>query len=196
MAKESDKRVDTIVPSGGVEERQESGLVHICKIFFTGDLKEVKRWAIEEEALPWFKRTLIGVINRFTLNGGGYSQPSPTGSSNIAYEKSYISGNPTPVAQTPAKREYGPKDTGQIVIKPDEFRTGFDIAKQVLDILNELIMGEYKQARVMDYYQALGVTGNYECMNWGWTNLAKAQIIPLGHDQAWISMPDPVNLRK
>lgn len=190
------EKIRQVVSNGGTGKREKKGLAKLSEIVFTSDIKEVERWALQDQLLPWVKSTLINAISRFTLNGrSGYSAtPTSNKPSGTTYSYNQISQQPQPPAATTGSRVYGPRDTGRIIIKNNGERSGFDIATEVLSVLDEY-RSQYGKVRVMDFYEAVGATGAPECQNWGWEDLTKAQVIPLGSGEAWIAMPQVTNFR-
>lgn len=179
----SDKKVQRVVV-GPVKTKKKNDAQKIADIFISEDVKNVKSYVIMDVLVPAIKKAISDIVTNGTdmiLYGeSGRARKNGT-ASKISYNSIY--------------------DRGQRRETP-RIRTGYDYddvilssrgeAEEVLMRMDELISA-YGIVSVADYFDLVGVTGNYTDNKYGWTDIRNASVIRV-RDGYMIKMPRAIPL--
>lgn len=170
-----EKRVEKVV-SGSVKSKKKNCLQKIANVFVPEDVDAVKSYIFEDIVVPAV-RAFLGVSGN---SRGGRSSTS----SKISYRKYYD--------------DRDRRDSGNV----SRTRTGYDYddiilesrgeAEYVLERMDELI-ATYQVVSVADFYDLVGVSGNYTDNKYGWTDIRNASVIRV-RDGYMIKLPKALPL--
>ena len=162
-----EKKIDKVV-TGNVKKKRSSKF--LSSIFATEDAGKVKSYVVLDVLIPAFKKAIYDVITSGIeiLLYGESGRRSKSGASKISYA-SYYDGGSSMRTREPSARysSYGYED--YVIDNRGE-------AEEVLSKMEELV-DVYGMASIADYYELIGVTGNFTDNKYGWKDLRTAQIV-------------------
>lgn len=177
-----EKKVEKVV-SGSVKSKKKSGLQKITNVFVPEDVDNVKGYIFEDIVVPAVKDIILDAVRAF-LGVGGRSREKTSAASKISYRKYYEDRD---------RRDY--RDITRT-------RTGYDFddiilenrgeAEDVLERMDELI-ATYQVVSVADFYDLVGVSGNYTDNKYGWTDIRSASVVRV-RDGYMIKLPKALPL--
>lgn len=191
MAEERQKRVEKVIKGSAVPMKPSVGK-KVADLFLGDDISNVKEYMLYERLIPGIKEMVLAGIEMMLFGGDRVLRRSnQSRTSYISYNKMY--------ASSPSRRE---RDRGyryeREEVRGKEFTDYvFETkgeAMEVLDTLTELI-DVYDQASVNDFYDAIGVTGDFTDANYGWTELGSATIRRIRGGGYILDLPRPYVLR-
>ena len=191
MAEERQKRVEKVIKGSAVPMKPSVGK-KVADLFLGDDISNVKEYMLYERLIPGLKEMVLAGIEMMLFGGDRVLRRSnQSRTSYISYNKMY--------ASSPSRRE---RDRGyryeREEVRGKEFTDYvFETkgeAMEVLDTLTELI-DVYDQASVNDFYDAIGVTGDFTDANYGWTELGSATIRRIRGGGYILDLPRPYVLR-
>ena len=161
---------------------RKQGLVkRIAKSIVEDSIETAKERAIEDIIVPGFKSLIFDTITEMfdvMLFGGGGERPYRAsnrryGNSNRSEKTSY-----SDYYQNGSRRG-DPRRRRESLYEPDEIIV--DTRTEARNALDELdyTIRKYGQASVADFYDIVGVTGDWTDNQYGWTNLRGASIKPV-----------------
>ena len=158
-----EKRVEKVV-SGSVKSKKKNGLQKITNVFVPEDVDDVKSYIFEDIVVPAVKDIILDAVRAFLGVSGNSRVGRSSTSSKISYRKYYD--------------DRDRRDSGNV----SRTRTGYDYddiilesrgeAEDVLERMDELI-ATYQVVSVADFYDLVGVSGNYTDNKYGWTDIRK-----------------------
>lgn len=177
-----EKKVEKVV-SGSVKSKKKSGLQKITNVFVPEDVDNVKSYIIEDIVVPAVKDIILDAIRAF-LGVNGRSGGKSSSASKVSYRKYYEDSN---------RRDYGTTRTRTGYEYDDIILDNRGEAEEVLSRMDELI-ATYGLVSVADYYDLVGVTGNYTDNKYGWTDIRSATVVRV-RDGYTIKLPKalPIN---
>ena len=162
-----EKRVEKVV-SGSVKSKKKNGLQKITNVFVPEDVDDVKSYIFEDIVVPAVKDIILDAVRAFLGVSGNSRGGRSSTSSKISYRKYYD--------------DRDRRDSGNV----SRTRTGYDYddiilesrgeAEDVLERMDELI-ATYQVVSVADFYDLVGVSGNYTDNKYGWTDIRNASVI-------------------
>ena len=171
-----EKRVEKVV-SGSVKSKKKNGLQKITNVF-------VKSYIFEDIVVPAVKDIILDAVRAFLGVSGNSRGGRSSTSSKISYRKYYD--------------DRDRRDSGNV----SRTRTGYDYddiilesrgeAEDVLERMDELI-ATYQVVSVADFYDLVGVSGNYTDNKYGWTDIRNASVIRV-RDGYMIKLPKALPL--
>jgi len=177
-----EKKVEKVV-SGSVKSKKKNGLQKITNVFVPEDVDDVKSYIFEDIVVPAVKDIILDAVRAF-LGVNGTSRGRSSTSSKISYRKYYD--------------DRDRRDSGNV----SRTRTGYDYddiilesrgeAEDVLERMDELI-ATYQVVSVADFYDLVGVSGNYTDNKYGWTDIRNASVIRV-RDGYMIKLPKALPL--
>ena len=191
MAEERQKRVEKVIKGSAVPMKPSVGK-KVADLFLGDDISNVKEYMLYERLIPGIKEMVLAGIEMMLFGGDRVLRRSnQSRTSYISYNKMY--------ASSPSRRE---RDRGyryeREEVRGKEFTDYvFETkgeAMEVLDTLTEL-SDVYDQASVNDFYDAIGVTGDFTDANYGWTELGSATIRRIRGGGYILDLPRPYVLR-
>lgn len=167
-----EKRVEKVV-SGSVKSKKKNGLQKITNVFVPEDVDDVKSYIFEDIVVPAVKDIILDAVRAFLGVSGNSRGGRSSTSSKISYRKYYD--------------DRDRRDSGNV----SRTRTGYDYddiilesrgeAEDVLERMDELI-ATYQVVSVADFYDLVGVSGNYTDNKYGWTDIRNASVIRVETD--------------
>lgn len=161
-----EKKVEKIV-SGSVKSKKKSGLQKITNVFVPDDVDDVKSYIFEDVVVPAVKDVVLNVVKAILGVNDGSRGKSPS-ASKISYRKYYDDRERRDYASA-ARTRVG-YDYDDVVIE------NRGEAEDVLSRMDELI-ATYGLVSVADFYDLVGITGNYTDNKYGWTDIRNASVI-------------------
>ena len=191
MAEETrTKRVEKVIKGTAVPAQKSLGK-KFMEIFLGDDISNVREYLFYERIVPGIKEMILSGIEMMLFGGDRVIRrnSNPSKASYVSYNKMY--------ASSPSRREREQKylsDNRNSMQLSDYIFESKGEAMEVLDTLTELI-DVYDQASVNDFYDAIGVTGDFTDANYGWTELGNASIRRVRGGGYILDLPRPVVLR-
>lgn len=150
---------------------KKSGFRKLADVFISEDINNVKSYLFESVIVPTLKNLFVDfVTNGANMLVNGEARSSSRSGSRASYDR-YYSSNRRDDDRSPVRttRRWGFED--YIIVD----------RRKAEDILRELdvIIEEFKQVRVADLNEMLGVSGPYTEQYYGWTDIRSAKIVPV-----------------
>lgn len=162
----TEKKVEKII-SGSAKSKKKSGLQKITNVFVPEDVDNVKSYIFEDIVVPAVKDIILDAVRAF-LGVNGNSRGKSSSASKISYRKYYDD------------RERRDRESS------NRTRTGYEYddiildnrgeAEDVLSRMDELI-DTYGVVSVADFYDLVGITGNYTDNKYGWSDIRNASVV-------------------
>lgn len=165
-----EKKVEKIV-TNPVKVKKKSDIRKIADVFVSEDISNVKSYVLMDVLVPAFKKLIDDIVSdgvHMILYGGTGRDRRGSGASRISYGGFY------------------PKDNTRPNTQPSRIRSAYDYddviiqsrgeAQDVLDRLDEAI-SKYGLISVADFYDLVGITGDYTDYKYGWTDISSASIV-------------------
>lgn len=160
-----EKKVEKIV-SGSVKAKKKSGLQKITNVFVPEDVDNVKSYILEDIVVPAVKDIILDAVRAF-LGVNGKSVGRSTNASKVSYRKYYEDNRRDYSSSTRTRTGYEYDDV--ILDNRGE-------AEDVLSRMDELV-ATYGLVSVADFYDLVGITGNYTDNKYGWTDIRSANVV-------------------
>lgn len=176
-----EKKVEKVV-SGSVKSKKKNGLQKITNVFVPEDVDDVKSYIFEDIVVPAVKDIILDAVRAF-LGVNGTSIGRSSTSSKVSYRKYYDDRDRRD--STPARTRTG-YDYDDIILETR------GEAEDVLERMEELI-DMYQLVSVADFYDLVGVSGNYTDNKYGWTNVRNASVVRV-RDGYMIKLPKALPL--
>ena len=185
--KTKEKKVEKVI-SGTVRTSRKPVGKRFMDLFLGDDISNVKEYMIYDRIIPGVKEMLVSGFEMVLFGDTRRRSRYDTKASYVSYNKMYGVRDSRRVRDTREDRRSTTLDLEEYI-----FETKGE-AIEVLDTLTELI-DVYGQASVTDFYDAIGVTGNFTDCNYGWTELGDAHIRRVRGGGYALDMPRPIVLR-
>lgn len=161
-----EKKIEKII-SGSVRSKKKGGMQKLANVFISDDIDDVKSYIFEDIVVPAVKDIILDAVKAVLGVNRTYKGTSVT-ADKVSYRKYYNDRDRRESNVIPrTRRTYDYDD--KIVDNRGE-------AEKVLLCMDEMI-ATYGLASVADYYDLLGITGNYTDNKYGWTDLRDAAIV-------------------
>ena len=170
--KETDerKKLDKVV-TGEAKRIKKNEMARFKDVFISEDAKNVKSYILSDVLIPAVKKLINDIVTdgiQMILFGGTSRKSGASGSrvNYVSYNNYFNSRNENSVIRRPV--------TGYSF---DKIR--IDNRGEAEEVLSQMdaIIEKYGMARVTDFYDLVGVTGNYTDNKYGWSNLSTARIV-------------------
>ncbi len=178
-AARQERKVEKIV-TGTVKTKKKSGLYKLTDVFISEDADNVKSYIFMDVLVPAIKKAISDIVEMMLYGEAGRKKSS--NASRISYRDYY-------------------KDDRRIRER-SSIRSSYDFddiifnnrgeAEDVLSQMDELIK-TYDLVRVADFYDLVGITGNYTDNKYGWTDIRSAKVIRV-RDGYMIKLPHALPL--
>lgn len=189
MAEERKKKVEKVIQGTAVPAQRNLGQ-RFTEVFLGDDISNVKEYLFYERIVPGIKEMILAGIEMMLFGGDRVIRRNnnPSKASYVSYNKMY--------ASSPSRREREARETysNRASQFTDYIFESKGEALEVLDTLTELI-DVYDQASVNDFYDAIGVTGDFTDANYGWHELGNASIRRVRGGGYILDLPRPIVLR-
>lgn len=192
--KETDKKIVTKVTTGPVRKQKKSLGKKIAETFMSEDNQGVGDYIIHDVLIPNAKELMAemveSAVEMILFGRGARSSGSRRGINRFGTGKPHISYNSISsqgrngygLSRELSKSARARHDFDEIVI-PDR-----EEANQVLDELM-LLVDEYGQATVGDYYDLVGVSSTHADRRWGWLDLKYSDVVRAKGGGYIVSLP-------
>lgn len=185
-AKTSEKKVEKVV-SGSVKTRKKSEIQKFADVFIQEDAQKVKSYILMDVLVPAVKKAISDIVTN-GIDMILYGETGHTKKNGSASKVSY--------------RSYYDKRDDRRNYSSNRTRTGYEYddvtldnrgeAEEVLSRMDELI-ATYGLVSVADFYDLVGVTGNYTDNKYGWTDIRNASVVRI-RDGYTIKLPKALPL--
>lgn len=177
-AAKQDHKVEKVI-SGTVKTKKKTGLNKMANVFISEDAGNVKSYIMMDVLVPAIKKAISDIVT----NGiemmlyGESGRKKSSNSSRISY-RDYYKDDRRPRDRSVSRSSY---DYDDIILETR------GEAEDVLSRMDE-IMDTYGIVSVADFYDLVGVTGNFTDNKYGWTNIRNANVIRV-RDGYMIKLP-------
>ncbi len=166
-----EKKIEKVV-SGTVKEKKKSEIQKFADVFIQEDVNNVGSYILQDILVPAVKKAISDIVTNgidMILYGetGRTKKKSP--SSNVSY-RSYYEREKEHDRDRYASRGRSNYSYNDIIID------NRGEAEEVLSRMDELI-DTYGLASVADFYELVGVTGQYTDNKYGWTDIRNASVV-------------------
>ena len=160
---------------------RKQGLVRrLAKSIIEDSIETARERAIEDIIVPGFKALIFDTITEMfdvMLFGGGGERPYRASDRRYSSRQQASKTSYTDYYRDGVRNERG--NRRESLYKPDDIIVDTRVeARNALDEL-DLTIRKYGQASVADFYDIVGVTGDWTDNQYGWTNLRGATIKPV-----------------
>lgn len=166
----AEKKIEKVV-SGSVKARKKSEIQKFADVFIQEDAQKVKSYILMDVLVPAIKKAISDIVT----NGVDmilYGEVGRTKKNGAASKVSY--------------RSYYDKRDDRWDYSSNKTRTGYEYddivldnrgeAEEVLARMDELV-ATYGLVSVADFYDLVGITGNYTDNKYGWTDIRSASVV-------------------
>lgn len=178
----TDKKVKKVV-NGSVRAKKKSEIQKFADVFIQEDAQKVKSYIMMDVLVPAVKKAISDIVTN-GIDMILYGDTGHTKKSGSASKISY--------------RSYYDKKTEHRDYSSNRTRTGYDYddiildnrgeAEEVLFRMDELI-DTYGLVSVADFYDLVGITGNYTDNKYGWTDIRSASVVRVHGNGYMIKLP-------
>lgn len=164
-----EKKVEKIV-SGTVKAKKKSEIQKFADVFIQEDVNNVGSYILQDILVPAVKKAISDIVTNgidMILYGETGRTKKKSSSSNISYRSYYEKDRERDHYSSRSRSGYSYDDI--IIDNRGE-------AEEVLSRMDELI-AVYGLASVADFYELVGVTGNYTDNKYGWTDIRGASVV-------------------
>lgn len=168
-----EKNIEKVI-SGTAKTKKKSGLTKFTDVFVAEDIASVKNYIITDVLVPAVKTAISDIVRNGIdmLLYGEASSPRKSGgmSSKVSY-RNYSQYSSRDSRDTRASGKTATSYSYDDVVIDSRGE-----AEEVLARMDELL-GTYGIVSVADFYDLVGITGNYTDNKYGWCNLNNAQVM-------------------
>ena len=168
-AKAQEKRVGKVV-SSPVKQRKKSEFRKLTDIFIAEDITSVKSYILTDVIVPAIKDAIEDIVHMLLRGGNDNRGRKRVPASKVSYRSYYEQ------ERDRDRRSYSDLRAGNVYDYDDYIIETRGEAEDVLSRMDDLI-ATYGVVSVGDFYDLLGVPGNYTDNKYGWTNIRNAQVI-------------------
>lgn len=184
-----DKKEIKKVVKGTVKVKKKGLFASAVDEFVNEDLANIKTYLITDVIIPTVKNTIwdafTNTLDMILYKGDGRNRKNAPGSSRVPY----VSYNKVSDNRRDNRGYRDEPRRGRFDFSGICFTSKAD-ADAVLEQM-DAIMDEYKMVTVVDFYDLVGITGEYTDSKYGWTNIRNARTVH-GRDGYYIEMPKPL----
>lgn len=184
-----EKRVEKVV-HGAVKTKKKSGVSKFADTFIAEDVGNVKSYVLTDILIPAIKNTILDIITDSAnmIFGGSARRKSNMPASRVSYGSFF--NDPRSTSRRLEERTVKPR------YSYDQFTFDYrDDAMEVLSTLREAL-DMYGQVTVADFYDAIGVTGEFTDNNYGWIDLSTAEVLRARGGGYLIKLPRALPIEK
>lgn len=177
-----EKKVEKVI-SGSAKSKKKSGLQKITNVFVPEDVEDVKSYIFEDIVVPAVKDIILDAV-KAVLGVNGSSRGKGSTASKVSYRKYYDDRE---------RRDYsGVTRTRSGYEYDDVIIENRGEAEDVLSRMDELV-STYGLVSVADFYDLVGISGNYTDNKYGWTDIRSASVVRV-RDGYMIKLPKALPL--
>lgn len=170
-----EKKIEKVI-SGTAKTKKKSEIQKFTDVFVSEDMNSVKSYIVMDVLVPAVKKAISDIVTNgidmilYGESGGNRSKKSKA--SNVSYRSYYESRDDR--RDRLSDRGYSGRQAGYSFDNIILDNRGE--AEDVLTRMDELIE-TYNIVSVADFYDLVGVSGNYTDNKYGWTDLRNASIV-------------------
>lgn len=165
-----EKKFEKVV-SGPVKKKKKSGMARLAEIFIQEDVATVRKKIIEDVVIPAVKKILDDAISESVHMLLYKGEPRERGRGpRVSYDRYYSS-----YRDRDREREERHDDRPRPRYSPEDIvLDSRGEAEEILAIMREALE-TYRNVSVADFYDLVGVTGDYTDNKYGWVDLQTAR---------------------
>lgn len=175
------QRPDKIV-AGSVKVKKKNELHKFADVFIAEDTANVKNYILMDVLVPAIKKAISDIIvngiDMLLYGETGHSKKKSTASGNISYNRFYDERKDDGRSMSTTRSRSGYAYDTVIIESRAE-------AQEVLTQMDEII-DMYGSVRVADFYDLVGVTGDYTDNKYGWSSIQTAEIVRMRDGSGYI----------
>ncbi|GHV42261.1 hypothetical protein FACS189490_10840 [Clostridia bacterium] len=165
-----EKKVEKVI-SGEAKVKKKNEARKFADVFLAEDIKDVKSYIVMDVLVPTIKKAVSDVVTKgidMVLYGGTNRNKNNSPSAKVSYRGCYEKEN--------ERRNYTPPRNRTGYILDDVSLDTRGEAESVLSSMDDLIAA-YGIVSVADFYDLIGVNGNYTDNKYGWTDIRSADVV-------------------
>lgn len=162
------KKLETVVNSP-VKTKKKNEARKFLDLFVAEEKEDIKTYMFLDVLIPAIKKLIWDIFAgglEMTLFGGRRETSRPSTASKVSYTK-YYDRDRTPQREVRPRMGY---DYDEVILG------NRGEAEEVLSRLDECI-NQYGIASVADFYDLVGITGNFTDNKYGWSDLRNASVV-------------------
>lgn len=177
-------KVEKIV-EGQVVQKKKPAAQKVAETFFGGDLKEVATYTVKSVLIPAAKNMFFDTVTEGLkrLMWGESSSTTTVGRTDYGSRYRRYRGTSGGIQTS---RPLSPVTNSSITVD-DAVLTREEDARNVLTYMYDLL-DQYNEVTLAQFYDLLGITGDFTAEQWGWRSLQGAHVQQI-HDGWRIVMP-------
>lgn len=178
-ATKKEHKIEKVV-TGAVKTKKKGGLHKFTDVFISEDAGNVKTYIFMDVLVPAIKKAISDIVT----NGiemmlyGETGRKKNSNASRISY-RDYYKDDRRSKAYNSARIDY---EFDDIILE------NRGEAEDVLSCMNEVIE-TYGSVSVADFYDLVGITGNYTDIKYGWYDIRNANVIRMRDGGYMIKLP-------
>lgn len=185
-----EKKLEKVI-SGTAKSKKKSEIRKFTDVFVSEDIESVKSYIFMDVLVPAVKKAISDIVTNgidMLLYGeaGRNKSTSNSTASRVSYRSYYDSQNGNRRDSRPVSRPRIGYDYDDVIVD------NRGEAEEVMTRMDEL-METYGLVSVADFYDLVGITGNYTDNKYGWTDIRNASIVRT-RDGYMIKMPKALPL--
>lgn len=185
-----EKKIEKVI-SGTAKAKKKSEIRKFTDVFVSEDMDSVKSYILMDVLVPAVKKAISDIVTNgidMLLYGeaGRNKSTSSSTASRVSYRSYYDSQNDTRRDSRATSRSRIGYDYDDVIID------NRGEAEEVMTRMDEL-METYGLVSVADFYDLVGISGNYTDNKYGWTDIRNASIVRT-RDGYMIKMPKALPL--
>lgn len=185
-----EKKLEKVI-SGMAKSKKKSEIRKFTDVFVSEDMESVKSYIFMDVLVPAVKKAISDIVTNgidMLLYGeaGRNKSTSNSTASRVSYRSYYDSQNGNRRDSLQASRPRIGYDYDDVIVD------NRGEAEEVMTRMDEL-METYGLVSVADFYDLVGITGNYTDNKYGWTDIRNASIVRT-RDGYMIKMPKALPL--
>lgn len=165
-----EKKVGKVV-RGTVKSRKKSEIQKFADVFIQEDAEKVKSYILMDVLVPAVKKAISDIVTNgidMILYGDAGTAKKSGGASKVSYRSYYD--------KREERRDRSYSQTRAGYQYDDIVLDNRGEAEEVLSRMDELV-STYGLVSVADFYDLVGVTGNYTDNKYGWTDIRSASVV-------------------
>ena len=178
----TEKKVKKVV-NGSVKARKKSEIQKFADVFIQEDAQKVKSYILMDVLVPAVKKAISDIvtngIDMILYGDTGHTKKSGS-ASKISYRSYYDKKD--------EHRNHSSNRTRKGYDYDDIILDNRGEAEEVLFRMDELI-DTYGLVSVADFYDLVGITGNYTDNKYGWTDIRSASVVRVHGNGYMIKLP-------
>lgn len=169
-----EKKIEKVI-SGTAKAKKKSEIRKFTDVFVSEDMDSVKSYILMDVLVPAVKKAISDIVTNgidMLLYGeaGRNKSTSSSTASHVSYRSYYDSQNNNRRDSRPTSRPRIGYDYDDVIID------NRGEAEEVMTRMDEL-METYGLVSVADFYDLVGISGNYTDNKYGWTDIRNASIV-------------------